>query len=259
MKFCKMESLGNDFILFGSPTNSSLPNSNLIKRICNRHYGIGADCAICITSANDADFAMHVYNPDGFEAEICGNALRCSAKYVVDSGFFKKRFFSVSTNSGIRSLKVENRYITAEIGRPVVLEDGILEVCGKVFRYYNVSLGNPHCVIFTNTLSDDLILFYGKAIENHPLFPNGTNVEFARVIRDDEIRMRVWERGSGVTMACGTGACASAAAAVSEGLCEFGQDISVRLDGGVLTIQVASDYSVIMTGPAEFVYEGEIV
>ena len=254
MYFSKIESLGNDFVIFGSPANSLTPETDTIKRICDRHYGIGADCAICITSSNEADFSMHVYNPDGFEAEICGNALRCSARYVTDKGFFKKRRFSVSTNSGIRSLIVNDDLITAEIGKPFIQAKGVLDVSGKAFQYISVSVGNPHCVILVPSLSDEFVLYFGRAIEHHPNFPNGTNVEFAKIINDDEIEMRVWERGIGETLSCSTGSCAVVAALKSSNY--NNETIHIHQPGGTIDVETRTCGNMFITGSCKTVFTG---
>lgn len=255
MKFCKMEALGNDFVVFGNPSSTVCPKADLIKRICDRHYGVGADCAVCITSSKVADFEMHVYNPDGFEAEICGNALRCTAKFIAENGYFKRKSYTVSTNAGIRSLKVMGNIITAEIGRPAIIGNGFLEVCGKTFNYYSVSVGNPHCVIFANTLSDELVFFYGKAIEKHPVFPNGTNVEFARILDEDNIEMRVWERGIGETFSCSTGSCAVVAAAQAS--YRMSDTVNVSQIGGNIVVETHACGNMFISGSCNTVFKGD--
>ncbi len=254
MNFWKMESLGNDFIVFGSPSNATLPNKNLITRISDRKYGVGADCVICISSAKDADFGMHVYNPNGFEAEICGNALRCTAKYIADNGFYKKRTYYVATNSGIRALVNNNDNITVEIGHADILKNGILEVCGKTFEYFSVSVGNPHCVIFVSSISDELVYYFGRAIENHPLFPNGTNVEFANIISDDEIEIRIWERGIGETLSCSTGSCAVVEAARHQ--LKIAPFVRVKQPGGIIEVETKSCGNMFITGRCNTVFKG---
>ena len=261
MQFTKMHGLGNDYLyVYGEPEH---PAEWSVK-LSNRHFGAGSDGMIWICPSEIADFKMRIFNADGSEANMCGNGIRCVGKYVYDKGYTDKTHLEIETLSGIRTLDlhlsdgiVEN--VSVDMGKAVLSDPEDLDVDGTFVNCNPVSVGNPHAVIFVDDIETAPLTTLGPKLEHHEAFPGGVNVEFVQKTGKNGLRMRVWERGSGVTMACGTGACASAAAAVSKGLCEFGQDISVRLDGGVLTIQVASDYSVIMTGPAEFVYEGEIV
>ena len=256
MQFYKMQALGNDFVIFGSPAQKTLPDRDFIKYLCNRHYGVGADCAIFIAESKYADFFMHVYNPDGFEAEICGNALRCSAKYVTEKGFFKKRNFVAETLSGMRSLSVTKNGIRAEIGTPKIESNGNIEVCGVRFPYVSVSLGNPHCVIFVAGLRDDEFSFYGSQIENHPMFTNGTNVEFAVITGSGKIAMRVWERGIGETLSCSTGSCACVAAAIEQGYNE--DTFEVYQPGGVITVNCENN-NMYITGECVSIFKGELI
>ncbi len=261
MQFTKMHGLGNDYLyVYGEPEH---PAEWSVK-LSNRHFGAGSDGMIWICPSEIADFKMRIFNADGSEAKMCGNGIRCVGKYVYDKGYTDKTHLEIETLSGIRTLDlhlsdgiVEN--VSVDMGKAVLSDPEDLDVDGTFVNCNPVSVGNPHAVIFVDDIETAPLTTLGPKLEHHEAFPGGVNVEFVQKTGKNGLRMRVWERGSGVTMACGTGACASAATAVSKGLCEFGQDISVRLDGGVLTIQVASDYSVIMTGPAEFVYEGEIV
>ena len=261
MQFTKMHGLGNDYLyVYGEPEH---PAEWSVK-LSNRHFGAGSDGMIWICPSEIADFKMRIFNADGSEAKMCGNGIRCVGKYVYDKGYTDKTHLEIETLSGIRTLDlhlsdgiVEN--VSVDMGKAVLSDPEDLDVDGTFVNCNPVSVGNPHAVIFVDDIETVPLTTLGPKLEHHEAFPGGVNVEFVQKTGKNGLRMRVWERGSGVTMACGTGACASAAAAVSKGLCEFDQDISVRLDGGVLTIQVASDYSVIMTGPAEFVYEGEIV
>ena len=261
MQFAKMHGLGNDYLyVYGEPEH---PAEWSVK-LSNRHFGAGSDGMIWICPSEIADFKMRIFNADGSEAKMCGNGIRCVGKYVYDKGYTDKTHLEIETLSGIRTLDlhlsdgiVEN--VSVDMGKAVLSDPEDLDVDGTFVNCNPVSVGNPHAVIFVDDIETAPLTTLGPKLEHHEAFPGGVNVEFVQKTGKNGLRMRVWERGSGVTMACGTGACASAAAAVSKGLCEFDQDISVRLDGGVLTIQVASDYSVIMTGPAEFVYEGEIV
>ena len=261
MQFTKMHGLGNDYLyVYGEPEH---PAEWSVK-LSNRHFGAGSDGMIWICPSEIADFKMRIFNADGSEAKMCGNGIRCVGKYVYDKGYTDKTHLEIETLSGIRTLDlhlsdgiVEN--VSVDMGKAVLSDPEDLDVDGTFVNCNPVSVGNPHAVIFVDDIETAPLTTLGPKLEHHEAFPGGVNVEFVQKTGKNGLRMRVWERGSGVTRACGTGACASAAAAVLRGVGEFGQDISVRLDGGVRTIQVASDYSVIMTGPAEFVYEGEIV
>lgn len=256
MKFFKMQALGNDFVIFGNPAQETLPETELIRHICDRHYGIGCDSAVFISNSQNADFGMHIYNPDGFEAEICGNALRCSAQYVAENGFFKKRLFTAETLSGIRYLKVDDGNVTAQIGKPAITDHGTLNVSGIPFEFTSVSMGNPHCVIFTSSLSESEFHHFGPAIEHHPLFPNGTNVEFAAVSGDNRIAMRVWERGIGETLSCSTGSCACIAAALNKGAC--GDRFYVHQPGGIITVDIRESGDMYITGKCTTVFKGTL-
>lgn len=257
MTFQKIQALGNDFVVFGNPSQTTLPDTRLIRHICNRHYGVGADCAVFISHSENADFAMHVYNPDGFEAEICGNALRCTAKYVYDNGFFKRKTFDCETLAGIRRLVVEDGAITVQIGAPSITEKGLLSIADADISYTAVSIGNPHCVVFTSTLTDDEFNLFGRAIERHPIFPEGTNVEFATVSCGNRIAMRVWERGIGETLSCSTGSCACAFAAFSEGLID--RIAHVHQSGGIITTELREDANMYISGSCVTVFKGILI
>lgn len=257
MQFSKMHALGNDFVIFGSPARKTLPKSETIRFLCDRHYGVGADCAVFISYSSRGDYFMHVYNPDGFEAEMCGNALRCSAKYVTDRGYFKKRTLTAETCSGLRALKVDNNNVTAEIGKPLILKEGTLSVSGVQLPYTSVSLGNPHCVIFASSLSNDEFTYFGSSVENHPLFPEGTNVEFASVTDSSNILMRVWERGIGETLSCATGSCACAAAAEFNGMC--GSTVFVHQTGGTIEVNTRECGNMFICGECVSVFKGNII
>lgn len=219
---------------------------------------------IYISPSDKADFRMRIFNADGSEAKMCGNGIRCVGKYVFDKGYTDKVNLSVETLSGIKTLKLlvsygKVRSVTVDMGQAVTSEDMSLTVDGESVTLTPVSMGNPHAVIFVDDIEKAPLTALGPKLEHHGAFPDGVNVEFVQLLGDGELRMRVWERGSGVTMACGTGACASAAAAVKKKLCERGQPIRVRLDGGTLGITVDRENMVTMTGPAEFIYEGETI
>lgn len=257
MNFFKMHALGNDFCIFGSPYDKHFPDKELIKTICERKYGIGCDCAVFIGHTDTADYFMHVFNPDGFEAEICGNALRCSAKYVCEMGYFKKRCFSVQTQSGNRSVSVYDDKIVTEIGIPLISDPYHLNVGGFTVPCVTVSMGNPHCVLFIKDLSDDEFMFLGKAIERHHDFPDGTNVEFATIEDCNTIKMRVWERGIGETDSCTTGSCACVAAASLLGH-EF-QKCDVVQRGGTVTVTTNEDGTMRVEGCCKIVFKGTLL
>ena len=262
MRFTKMQGLGNDYLyVYGEvPDNVS----SLSVRLSDRHFGAGSDGMVYICASQVADFKMRIFNADGSEAMMCGNGIRCVGKYVFDKGLIDKTSLDVETLSGIKHLdldvaggKVRTVTVgmgTAQVGDPLELEAG-----GTRVTYVPVSVGNPHAVIFVDDATQAPVGVLGPLIERHPAFPGGVNVEFAQVTGTQCIRMRVWERGSGITMACGTGACATVAAAASRGLCATGTPVSVMLDGGTLEIVVEDDGSLTMRGPAETVYEGEVL
>ena len=260
MRFTKMHGLGNDYLyVFGEvPENAA----ELSRKLSDRHFGAGSDGMIYITPSARADFGMRIFNADGSEAKMCGNGIRCVGKYVYDKGYTDKTGITVETLSGVKLLRMQARggkvrSVTVDMGRAEVGETFALEAAGATVTGTPVSVGNPHFVVFVDDIEKAPMLTAGPAIEKHAAFPGGVNVEFVQLLGDNKLRMRVWERGSGVTMACGTGACASAAAAVAKGLCRAGSPVSVVLDGGTLEVTVGDGGQVLMTGPAETVYEGE--
>lgn len=260
MHFTKMHGLGNDYLyVYGEPQD---PEKLSIK-LSERHFGVGSDGMIWISPSEVADFKMRIFNADGSEAKMCGNGIRCVGKYVYDKGYTDKKHITVETLSGIRTLKLnvsagKVKSVSVDMGKAEAKEDMTLTVDGKTVVCTPVSVGNPHAVIFVDDIEKAPLTTLGPKIEHHEAFPGGVNVEFVQVLDKDRVRMRVWERGSGVTMACGTGACATATAAVKKGFCSYNEEISVVLDGGTLKIQIAPDDTVTMTGPCETVYEGEL-
>ena len=261
MRFTKMHGLGNDYLYVYGEVPENI--AELSRRLSDRHFGAGSDGMIYISPSQLADYRMRIFNADGSEAKMCGNGIRCVGKYLYDKGYTDKRHISIETLSGIKMLTLltsggKVNYVTVDMGRAEVGVDESLEVSDETVVYTPVSVGNPHAVIFVADADEIPLTSIGPQIEHYPAFPGGVNVEFVQVSGDNRLRMRVWERGSGITMACGTGACASAAAAVKKGYCSAGRPIAVRLDGGTLEITVHEDGRVKMTGPAATVYEGEV-
>ena len=253
MRYTKMHGIGNDYLfVFGEvPANAA----QLAVKYSNRQSGIGSDGMIYINYSDIADFSMRIFNADGSEAKMCGNGIRCVAKFVCEKGYTDKDELTVETLSGVKRLLIDGGGVTVDMGKAEISDDLMLDLG---FECTPVSVGNPHAVIFTDDVALILLRDIGPKIECNKAFPGRVNVEFVSVVGDNELRMRVWERGSGETLACGTGACASAAAAVSKGLCRKGEPIKVHLDGGDLEITVKNDFTCLMRGPAEFVSEGEI-
>jgi diaminopimelate epimerase len=261
MRFTKMQGLGNDYLyVYGEAPADVAP---LCVKLSDRHLGAGADGMIFISPSASADFRMRIFNADGSEAAMCGNGIRCVGKYVYDKGYTDKTQLRIETNSGPRTLRLHVlgdrvRSVTVDMGTAEVGGEKELSVDGQTVRVTPVSVGNPHAVLFTKDAEAAPLTTLGPRIEHHPAFPGGVNVEFVEVLSRRALRMRVWERGSGITMACGTGACASAAASVSRGLCKFSEPVSVDLDGGTLKITIEPDMSTRMTGPAATVYEADV-
>lgn len=277
MKFTKMHGIANDYVYINCFEEKVDNPSALAIRLSDRRRSVGGDGVILICPSEVADFKMRMFNADGSEGKMCGNGSRCVGKYVYDKGLTKKTSVTLETLAGIKTLnlKVENgkvSSVTVDMGKadflpenvPVVF-DGVemvnseLRIAEKNWKATAVSMGNPHCVIFTDENIKDLPLEkIGPMFENNPIFPDRVNTEFVNVIDSHTLSMRVWERGSGETMACGTGACAVAAVAVKTGICPAGEKITVCLLGGNLEITVSEDWSVKMTGPAEVAFEGEV-
>lgn len=260
MHFTKMHGLGNDYLyVYGEPENPS----ELSIRLSERHFGAGSDGMIWISPSAVADFRMRIFNADGSEAKMCGNGIRCVGKYVYDKGYTDKKRITIETLSGIKTLTLKTsngkvKSASVDMGNAVISSDMTLTAGSDEITCMPVSMGNPHAVIFVSDAENVPLEKSGPLIEKHEAFPGGVNVEFVQVIDECTLRMRVWERGSGITMACGTGACASAAAAVRKGFCRHNDDIAVILDGGTLRINVDDDFRITMTGPAETIYEGDV-
>jgi len=269
--FTKMHGIGNDFI-FVDCRSFDLPDpAGFSVRYCNRRFGIGADQVLLLYPSHVADFRMEIYNADGGEVEMCGNGIRCFAKYVWDRNLSGKQVLEIETLAGTIRLEHSGSDVRVDMGEPILEPQKIpvnlqssrpvidypINIDGREFRSTFVSMGNPHAVIFLDEdASKFAVATYGPGIENHPLFPKRTNVEFVNVINRNELIMRVWERGSGETLACGTGATASGIAAMIKGLTE--RRVAVRLLGGTLFIEWADNNHAYMTGPAVEVFEGVI-
>ena len=260
MHFTKMHGLGNDYLYVYGEVPGNI--AELSQKLSDRHFGAGSDGMIYISQSKVADFKMRIFNADGSEAKMCGNGIRCVGKYVYDKGYTDETRLTVETLSGIKKLdlRVQSgkvRSVTVDMGPAQIGEDLELEINGETIKGTKVSVGNPHFVVFVDDIEKAPLYTLGPVIEKHDAFPGGVNVEFVQVTGEDSLRMRVWERGSGVTMACGTGACASTSAAVSKGYCRSGSPVSVALDGGTLEITAGEGRNVMMTGPAEWIYEGD--
>ncbi len=265
LQFTKMHGLGNDYIYFDCVRNSTPSDpETLSKKLSDRHFGIGGDGIVLIMPSDKADFRMRMFNADGSEGAMCGNASRCIAKYVYDRGLTDKTTVTLETRSGIKTLDIHTKdhitdSVTVDMGKPIVgaVSQPITTENGE-YVYTFVDMGNPHCVIFTDVPTDTLdIEKIGRPLEHHKYFPDRANIEFVNVLGSHDLRMRVWERGSGETLACGTGACATVTAAVTNGICPMNEDVRVHLRGGVLTIKYTGE-RVLMTGPAEFVFDGTV-
>jgi diaminopimelate epimerase len=269
--FTKMHGIGNDFIVVDCRSVKLDDPVAFSKQYCDRRFGIGADQVLLLYPSGIADFMMNIHNADGSKVEMCGNGIRCFAKYIWDRKFSDKPVLAIETLAGIIRPERAGEQVKVDMGEPILdpqkipadlkvappVVDHPLDVLNRQFRLTLVSMGNPHAVVF---LDEDVTKFpvgtYGPKIENDRLFPKKTNVEFVNVITRNEVVMRVWERGSGETLACGTGACATGVASMIKGLVE--RRITVKLLGGNLLIEWADNNRVYMTGPATEVYEGVI-
>ena len=276
MDIVKMHGLGNDFICldhFLFPSNSDYPV--IARSLCDRHLGVGGDGLVAVLPSEKADARMRIFNPDGSEAEMCGNGIRCFARFVYDMGYVRKEFMEIETMAGILTVRLEMsegevKQITVDMGEPYldpknipVLASGELvvqqklEVDGNPYIFTAVSMGNPHCVIFVKDFDSLKWLDLGSKIEKHSFFPKKTNVEFIKVENPHEITMKVWERSAGPTLACGTGACASVVAGVLEG--RINRQVTVHLPGGDLEIEWREDNHVYMSGPAVYVFRAQLL
>ena len=263
IKFTKMHGAGNDYIYVDTTKYPIESPEKLSVAWSTPHTGIGSDGLVLIGSSDKADFSMRIFNADGSEAKMCGNASRCIGKYLYEYGLTSKTAVTLDTLSGIKVLKlhVEDgkvNTVTVDMGTPTDMQEQTVEANGQPFTGTTVSMGNPHLVIFVDDIKEIDLENIGPKLENHPLFPGRINVEFAQILEDGKIRMRVWERGSGITQACGTGACATAVAAALTG--RTGRTSDIIMDGGTLTIEWdEKNGHVMMTGGAVRVFDGEAV
>ncbi len=275
IKFTKMHGLGNDYVYIDAINQKIENESSLAKFVSNRHFGIGSDGLILICKSDIADFKMRMFNSDGSEAEMCGNGIRCVGKFVYDKGLTDKTIVKIETLAGIKTLvlntkdgKVETARV--DMGEPILEAEKIpviskeqpvknleLEAENKKFKFTCVSMGNPHAITIVENTKEFDVEKYGKILEVDKAFPKKTNIEFAQIIDKENIKMRVWERGAGETLACGTGACATAVACDLNGL--TGRKVNIELLGGTLNIEWnEKDNHVYMTGPAVTVFDGEL-
>lgn len=270
--FSKFQGIGNDFIIINNLERKISLSLKKIKQLCDRHFGIGADGIVIILPSKKANLKVKFFNPDGSEAEICGNGIRCAAKFAFEKGLCRKKKIAMETKAGLKLLELSTREnkvqsVQVDMGEPIFTPEKIpirieseeimnetLEVGKKKIKFSALSMGNPHCCIFVKDLAEAKVREWGPIIENHPLFPERTNVEFIQVIKLDQISVRVWERGAGETLACGTGACASLAASVKNNLSR--RKTKVHLPGGDLEIDWAKNNHLYLSGPAEEVFSG---
>lgn len=264
MKFTKMQGIGNDYVYVNCFEETVEDPVGTAVRVSNRNFGIGSDGLVLIKPSETADCCMDMYNLDGSRAAMCGNGIRCVGKYVYDHGIVRKTEIDVETLSGIRHLSLhvkEGRVqtVTVNMGHPIqtsALEEKII-VNGRQYAFTGIAMGNPHAVVFMDHVPEFKIEEVGPYFEKHDRFPGRTNTEFVEIKDRTHIRMRVWERGSGETMACGTGACAAAAACILNGKTD--ETVEVELLGGILSIRWDRDEDIVyMTGPAVEVFHGEM-
>ena len=275
IKFTKMHGLGNDYVYIDAINQKIQNELKLAQFVSNRHFGIGSDGLILICESKVADFKMRMFNSDGSEAEMCGNGIRCVGKFVYDKGFTSKTTVTIETLAGIKTLKLNIKdkkveTVRVDMGEPILEADKIpviskeepvknleLEAENRKFKFTCVSMGNPHAITIVENTKEFEVERYGKILEVDKAFPKKANIEFAQVIDKENIKMRVWERGAGETLACGTGACATAVACNLLNL--TGRKVNIELLGGTLNIEWnENDNHIYMTGPAVTVFDGEL-
>jgi len=273
LRFTKMHGIGNDYVYVDCFSQTLADPSALARRVSPRRTGIGSDGLILICPSRVADCRMEMYNADGSRGQMCGNGIRCVAKYVYEHGLAPRHVLHIETDAGIKTLQLHPvgkrvQRVTVDMGEPILdgrripvaadgrIVDAPLQVDGTMYHVTCVSMGNPHCVIFVNDVAALSLEQLGPRFEHHPFFPERVNTEFIEVLNRTQLRMRVWERGSGETAACGTGACAALVAAVLNDRADH--RAVVQLNGGDLDIEWRNDNHVLMTGAAEEVFSGEI-
>ncbi|MCI6189853.1 MAG: diaminopimelate epimerase [Clostridium sp.] len=277
MKFTKMHGIGNDYIYFNCLEKEIENPEELSIKLSDRHFGVGGDGIVLILPSDKADFRMRMFNADGSEGKMCGNATRCIGKYVYEKGITDKKEITLETLSGIKTLKLsvneENKVESVEVnmGEAILKASEIpvkfdkekvinerIKIADSEYNITCVSMGNPHCVVYMDEIDDLDLEKLGPKFENDSIFPERVNTEFIKVIDENTLKMRVWERGSGETWACGTGACAAVVSSVLNGYCKYDTPIKIKLLGGELSIKFMKNGLVYMSGPAEFVFEGSI-
>ncbi len=269
-QFTKMQGIGNDVILFDCMKSAISNPPHAARKLCNRHTGVGADQLVMLLKSRKCDFQARFFNPDGSEAEMCGNGIRCVARYIKESKLSSKKALVIETKAGSRNLKFAGKLVEVDMGEPIMKGKEIpVNLSGRVinrplktetkeFRITCISMGNPHCITFHENLEELSVDKYGPLLESYSIFPKRANISFVNVTSKEEMHMRVWERGTGETMGCGTAACASTVGSVLNGF--TGRKVTTLLPGGKLEIEwSAKDNHVYMKGPAEMVYKGEIV
>ncbi|MBT8419806.1 MAG: diaminopimelate epimerase [Gammaproteobacteria bacterium] len=267
MRFVKYQALGNDYLVLDG-MHAVDPDRNLIRAICDRHYGVGSDGVLILSAISDDAYTIRIINPDGSEAEKSGNGLRIFARYLWDEGFTSKKTFDVITLSDKVTCRLEDDgTVTVDMGRasfdskdvPVNSEKmqtirEVIEVGGQILEYTAVSTGNPHCVIISENLSEERTRRIGKLIENHPIFPNRTNVQFVEVLDKNNIRIDIWERGAGYTYSSGSSSSAAACVVHKLGMCE--RDIDVHMAGGIIKVTISDDFHITISGDVRRIAEG---
>ena len=274
IKFTKMQGCGNDYIYINQIQEKIKNIKELSIEMSKRHFSVGSDGIITIDSSNICDFKMRIFNADGSEGNMCGNGIRCVGKYVYENRLTDKTHLTIETKSGVKTLDLhvlDNGlvdFVSVDMGKAMFNPESIpayskepiidkeIEVLAKKYKSTAVSMGNPHQVIFMNKIDDLDLVSIGPSFENYPLFPERVNTEFVEILGENHFKMRVYERGSAETYACGTGACAVASVACKLGMASFNKKIRVDLIGGTLYITVKSDWTIIMEGPAKKIYDG---
>jgi len=267
--FVKMHGIGNDMIIFDCTKSSIASPAPLARKVCNRHTGVGADQMLLISKSRKGDFMMRTFNPDGSEAEMCGNGIRCAAKFIKEYKLSAKKELLIETPAGLKLVKSVGNQFEVDMGEPIMKGKEIpvnlsgriinrpLKTESKDFRITCLSVGNPHCITFHEELKDLPVEKFGPMLETYSIFPKKANISFVNVISKKELQLRVWERGAGETLGCGTAACASAVASVLNGFTD--RKVTAVLPGGKLEIEWSTkDNHIYMKGPAEIVFTGEI-